>query len=124
MVVAFVALSSRERIFYGDEGRGEERMDRIFKRDGLSPVVKRELRNVRLENRFGRIVVPFKFSSLLVFVFVNRAKIGASFDNRIFFASRTFCTRFRKNCARWNTLYVISAKAEEDIVSRNSSLSS
>lgn len=123
MVVAFVALSSRERIFYGDEGRGEERMDRIFKRDGLSPVVKRELRNVRLENRFGRIVVP-RISSLLVFVFVTRAKIGASFDNRIFFASRTFCTRFRKNCARWNTLYVISAKAEEDIVSRNSSLSS
>lgn len=61
MVVAFVALSSRERIFYGDEGRGEERMDRIFKRDGLSPVVKRELRNVRLENRW----TDFKF----VFVF-------------------------------------------------------
>lgn len=123
MVVAFVALSSRERIFYGDEGRGEERMDRIFRRDGLSPVVKRELRNVRLENRFGRIVVP-RISSLLVFVFVTRAKIGTSFDNRIFFVSRTFYIRFRKNCARWNTLYVISAKAEEDIVSRNSSLSS
>ena len=36
-------------------------MDRIFRRDGLSPVVKRELRNVRLENRW----TDFKF----VFVF-------------------------------------------------------
>lgn len=36
VVVAFVVLSSQERIFYGDE----EGMDRIFRRDRLSPVVK------------------------------------------------------------------------------------
>lgn len=70
--------------------------------------------------------MDFKFVGF--FFLVNRVKIGTNLDNQglviykyislyIFFTSRTSWIRFRV----WNTLYIIR-KAEEDIVSRNSSL--